>query len=132
MVCCVFEPLGYDHLEVLKKSYSLLQISKTIQDKGGASTSTQQPAEGSTTQVPEDIFSYYEQMDKEEEEEEETQTVSCEIRQVSVLHLLTLSLFMYYITSQHLTVIASVYINEIRLSCFNISVFFFHMDHFRR
>ena len=63
------------------KSYSLLQISKTIQDKGGASTS-QQTAEGSTTQVPEDIFSYYEQMDKEEEEEEETQTVSCEIRQV--------------------------------------------------
>uniref|UniRef100_A0A8C5F9K8 General transcription and DNA repair factor IIH helicase/translocase subunit XPB n=1 Tax=Gadus morhua TaxID=8049 RepID=A0A8C5F9K8_GADMO len=35
----------------------------------------------STALVPEDIFSYYEQMDKEEEEEEETQTVSFEIRQ---------------------------------------------------
>lgn len=33
-------------------------------------------------QVPEDIFSFYEQMDKEEEEEEEMQTVSFEIRQV--------------------------------------------------
>ena len=75
---------------------SLTQISKTVQDKGGASTS-QQTTEGqsSTTQVPEDIFSYYEQMDKEEEEEEETQTVSCEIRQVfysfsfHVLHYIT-------------------------------------------
>lgn len=35
-------------------------------------------------QVPEDIFSYYEQMDKDEEEEEETQTVSFEIRQVLI------------------------------------------------
>lgn len=45
---------------------------------------SQQPSDGqlSTQQVPEDIFSYYEQMDKEEEEEEETQTVSFEIRQV--------------------------------------------------
>lgn len=59
------------------------QISKSVQEKGGTSTS-QQPSDGqtSTQQVPEDIFSYYEQMDKEEEEEEETQTVSFEIRQV--------------------------------------------------
>uniref|UniRef100_A0A672T1I4 General transcription and DNA repair factor IIH helicase/translocase subunit XPB n=1 Tax=Sinocyclocheilus grahami TaxID=75366 RepID=A0A672T1I4_SINGR len=58
-------------------------ISKSQQDNGGPSTS--QPADGQRTgnQVPEDIFSYYEQMDKEEEEEEEeTQTVSFEIRQV--------------------------------------------------
>uniref|UniRef100_G3PR60 Excision repair cross-complementation group 3 n=1 Tax=Gasterosteus aculeatus TaxID=69293 RepID=G3PR60_GASAC len=57
-------------------------ISKSIEEKGAASTS-QQPGDGqpSTQQVPDDIFSYYEQMDKEEEEEEETQTVSCEIRQ---------------------------------------------------
>lgn len=59
------------------------QISKSVQEKGGTSVS-QQPSDGqlSTQQVPEDIFSYYEQMDKEEEEEEETQTVSFEIRQV--------------------------------------------------
>lgn len=63
----------------------LWQISKSVQEKEGASTS-QQPGEGetSTQQVPEDIFSYYEQMDKEEDEEEETQTVSFEIRQVFI------------------------------------------------
>uniref|UniRef100_A0A673FSS8 General transcription and DNA repair factor IIH helicase/translocase subunit XPB n=1 Tax=Sinocyclocheilus rhinocerous TaxID=307959 RepID=A0A673FSS8_9TELE len=38
-------------------------------------------------QVPEDIFSYYEQMDKEEEEEDETQTVSFEIRQEMIEEL---------------------------------------------
>lgn len=64
-------------------SSSFWQISKSVQEKEGTSSS-QQPSDGetSTQQVPEDIFSYYEQMDKEEEEEEETQTVSFEIRQV--------------------------------------------------
>lgn len=64
---------------------SFWQISKSIEEKGGTSTS-QLPGDGqtSTQQVPEDIFSYYEQMDKEEEEEEETQTVSFEIRQVHI------------------------------------------------
>lgn len=52
-------------------------------EKPGPSAS-QQPNDGQTQQVPEDIFSYYEQMDKEEEEEEETQTVSFEIRQVLI------------------------------------------------
>lgn len=60
------------------------QISKSVQEKGGPSSS-QQPGDGqnSNQPVPEDIFSYYEQMDKEEEEEE-TQTVSFEIRQVHI------------------------------------------------
>lgn len=60
-----------------------LQISKSFSEKGGTSTS-QQSSDGqtSTQQVPEDIFSYYEQMDKDEEEEEETQTVSFELQQV--------------------------------------------------
>lgn len=52
-------------------------------EKPGPSAS-QQPSDGQAQQVPEDIFSYYEQMDKEEEEEEETQTVSFEIRQVLI------------------------------------------------
>lgn len=52
-------------------------------EKAGPSAS-QQPNEGQAPAVPEDIFSYYEQMDKEEEEEEETQTVSFEIRQVLI------------------------------------------------
>ncbi|KAG1942469.1 general transcription and DNA repair factor IIH helicase subunit XPB [Pimephales promelas] len=56
-------------------------ISKSQQDNGGPSTSQPADEQRSGTQVPEDIFSYYEQMDKEEEEEEETQTVSFEIRQ---------------------------------------------------
>lgn len=59
-----------------------MQILKSQQGNGGPSSS--QPADGqsSETQVPEDIYSFYEQMDKEEEEEEETKTVSFEIRQV--------------------------------------------------
>ncbi|XP_010783230.1 general transcription and DNA repair factor IIH helicase/translocase subunit XPB [Notothenia coriiceps] len=63
-------------------------ISKSIEEKGDPSTS-QQPSDGqtSTQQVPEDIFSYYEQMDKEEEEEEETQTVSFELRQEMIEEL---------------------------------------------
>ncbi|XP_046886319.1 general transcription and DNA repair factor IIH helicase subunit XPB isoform X2 [Hypomesus transpacificus] len=61
-------------------------ISKSVQDNGEAA-STSQPPEGAAPQVPEDIFSYYEQMDKEEEEEEETQTVSFEIRQEMIEEL---------------------------------------------
>lgn len=34
--------------------------------------------------IPTDLFDFYEQMDKDEEEEEETQTVSFEVKQVSV------------------------------------------------
>lgn len=58
------------------------KISKTVEKAGPSAP--QQPTDGQTTAVPEDIFSYYEQMDKEEEEEEETQTVSFEIRQVLI------------------------------------------------
>lgn len=32
--------------------------------------------------IPTDLFDFYEQMDKDEEEEEETQTVSFEVKQV--------------------------------------------------
>ncbi|CAB1327385.1 unnamed protein product, partial [Coregonus sp. 'balchen'] len=64
-------------------------ISKSLQDNGAAASTSAAP-EGQTpgaAQVPEDIFSYYEQMDKEEEEEEETQTVSFEIRQEMIEEL---------------------------------------------
>ncbi|KAI5108737.1 general transcription and DNA repair factor IIH helicase subunit XPB, partial [Silurus meridionalis] len=61
-------------------------ISKT-QDNGGASTSQSADGQRGSSQVPEDIYSYYEQMDKEEEEEEETQTVSFEIRQEMIEEL---------------------------------------------
>uniref|UniRef100_A0A8D0A488 DNA 3'-5' helicase n=1 Tax=Sander lucioperca TaxID=283035 RepID=A0A8D0A488_SANLU len=79
---------GADTELITEVIYSKSAISKSIEEKGGTSTS-QQPSDGqtSTQQVPEDIFSYYEQMDKEEEEEEETQTVSFEIRQEMIEEL---------------------------------------------
>ncbi|XP_023188774.1 TFIIH basal transcription factor complex helicase XPB subunit [Xiphophorus maculatus] len=79
---------GSDPELITEVIHSKSAISKAVQDKGGTSTS-QQPIDGQTSnqQVPEDIFSYYEQMDKEEEEEEETQTVSFEIRQEMIEEL---------------------------------------------
>ncbi|XP_041936741.1 general transcription and DNA repair factor IIH helicase subunit XPB isoform X1 [Alosa sapidissima] len=59
-------------------------IAKSVADNGASSTS--QAGEAAPS-VPEDIFSYYEQMDKDEEEEEETQTVSFEIRQEMIEEL---------------------------------------------
>ncbi|XP_075174839.1 general transcription and DNA repair factor IIH helicase/translocase subunit XPB [Anomaloglossus baeobatrachus] len=55
-------------------------ISKTTDPAGGPSTS-QAPEMQNKTDVPADLFEFYEQMDKEEEEEEETQTVSFEVKQ---------------------------------------------------
>lgn len=75
---------GEDTELITEVIHSKSAISKT-QGKDGASTS--QTADGQTQQVPEDIFSYYEQMDKDEEEEEETQTVSFEIRQEMIEEL---------------------------------------------
>uniref|UniRef100_A0A674DIR9 Excision repair cross-complementation group 3 n=1 Tax=Salmo trutta TaxID=8032 RepID=A0A674DIR9_SALTR len=81
---------GTDTELITEVVHSKSAISKSLQDNGaGASTSAAAP-EGQTpgaAQVPEDIFSYYEQMDKEEEEEEETQTVSFEIRQEMIEEL---------------------------------------------
>ncbi|XP_076158939.1 general transcription and DNA repair factor IIH helicase/translocase subunit XPB [Alosa pseudoharengus] len=59
-------------------------IAKSVADNGASSTSQ---AGETAPSVPEDIFSYYEQMDKDEEEEEETQTVSFEIRQEMIEEL---------------------------------------------
>ncbi|XP_061889714.1 general transcription and DNA repair factor IIH helicase subunit XPB isoform X1 [Entelurus aequoreus] len=79
---------GTDGELITEVIHSKSAISKSVDGKAGASTS-QQSADGQTSgqQVPEDIFSYYEQMDKEEEEEEETQTVSFEIRQEKIEEL---------------------------------------------
>ncbi|XP_037552572.1 general transcription and DNA repair factor IIH helicase subunit XPB [Nematolebias whitei] len=79
---------GADTELITEVLHSKSAISKSVQEKGGPST-TQQPGDGqpSNQQVPEDIFSYYEQMDKDEEEEEETQTVSFEIRQEMIEEL---------------------------------------------
>ncbi|XP_061831188.1 general transcription and DNA repair factor IIH helicase/translocase subunit XPB [Nerophis lumbriciformis] len=79
---------GTDGELITEVIHSKSAISKSVDGKAGASTS-QQSVDGQTSgqQVPEDIFSYYEQMDKEEEEEEETQTVSFEIRQEKIEEL---------------------------------------------
>lgn len=59
----------------------LLQISKTAEGSGGPSTS-QVVDPQAKSDIPKDLFEFYEQMDKDEEEEEETQTVSFEVKQV--------------------------------------------------
>ncbi|XP_066543964.1 general transcription and DNA repair factor IIH helicase/translocase subunit XPB [Amia ocellicauda] len=71
-------------------------ISKSSQDSGGPSTSKGPEGASTGTDIPEDIFSYYEQMDKEEEEEEETQTVSFEIRQEMIEELQKRCIHMEY------------------------------------
>lgn len=60
----------------------LLQIAKTAEGSGGPSTSRETDPQGKSD-IPTDLFDFYEQMDKDEEEEEETQTVSFEVKQVS-------------------------------------------------
>lgn len=60
----------------------LLQIAKTVEGSGGPSTSRVTEPQGKSD-IPTDLFDFYEQMDKDEEEEEETQTVSFEVKQVS-------------------------------------------------
>lgn len=65
--------------------FTFSKISKTVEKAGPSAP--QEPNDAQAPAVPEDIFSYYEQMDKEEEEEEETQTVSFEIRQVLIRSL---------------------------------------------
>lgn len=60
----------------------LLQIAKTAEGSSGPSTSRASDSQGKSD-IPTDLFDFYEQMDKDEEEEEETQTVSFEVKQVS-------------------------------------------------
>ncbi|XP_034049010.1 general transcription and DNA repair factor IIH helicase subunit XPB isoform X2 [Thalassophryne amazonica] len=69
-------------------------IAKSFQDQGRPEQSGN--GQVSTSQIPEDIFRYYEQMDKEEEEEEETQTVSFEICQEMIEELQKRCIHMEY------------------------------------
>uniref|UniRef100_A0A674NMJ8 General transcription and DNA repair factor IIH helicase/translocase subunit XPB n=1 Tax=Takifugu rubripes TaxID=31033 RepID=A0A674NMJ8_TAKRU len=65
----------------------VIHSKSAIRSTADASTSQSNNDQTPSQQVPEDIFSYYEQMDKDEEEEEETQTVSFEIRQEMIEEL---------------------------------------------
>uniref|UniRef100_A0A674NAG4 General transcription and DNA repair factor IIH helicase/translocase subunit XPB n=1 Tax=Takifugu rubripes TaxID=31033 RepID=A0A674NAG4_TAKRU len=78
---------GADTELITEVIHSKSAIIKSLQDKADASTSQSNNDQTPSQQVPEDIFSYYEQMDKDEEEEEETQTVSFEIRQEMIEEL---------------------------------------------
>lgn len=56
--------------------------------KPGPSTSTEgepkQTGEATGEEVPDDIYAYYDKMDKEEDEEEDTKTVSFEVKQEKI------------------------------------------------
>lgn len=62
--------------------FFLLQIAKSAEGSGGPSTSQVTDPQGKSD-IPMDLYNFYEQMDKDEEEKEETQTVSFEVKQVS-------------------------------------------------
>ncbi|XP_045154257.1 general transcription and DNA repair factor IIH helicase subunit XPB [Echinops telfairi] len=61
-------------------------ISKISEVSGGPSTSRGTDPQ-SKSDIPTDLFDFYEQMDKDEEEEEETQTVSFEVKQEMIEEL---------------------------------------------
>ncbi|XP_054828428.1 general transcription and DNA repair factor IIH helicase subunit XPB [Eublepharis macularius] len=61
-------------------------ISRSSEGGSGPSTSQRTDAQ-SKSDVPADLFQFYEQMDKDEEEEEETQTVSFEVKQEMIEEL---------------------------------------------
>ncbi|XP_004777842.1 general transcription and DNA repair factor IIH helicase subunit XPB [Mustela nigripes] len=61
-------------------------IAKTAEGSGGPSTSRLTDPQ-SKSDIPTDLFDFYEQMDKDEEEEEETQTVSFEVKQEMIEEL---------------------------------------------
>ncbi|XP_045414785.1 general transcription and DNA repair factor IIH helicase subunit XPB isoform X3 [Lemur catta] len=61
-------------------------ISKTAEGSSGPSTSLVTDPQGKSD-IPTDLFDFYEQMDKDEEEEEETQTVSFEVKQEMIEEL---------------------------------------------
>ncbi|XP_036714597.1 general transcription and DNA repair factor IIH helicase subunit XPB isoform X1 [Balaenoptera musculus] len=61
-------------------------IAKSAEGSGGPSTSRVTDPQG-RSDIPTDLFDFYEQMDKDEEEEEETQTVSFEVKQEMIEEL---------------------------------------------
>ncbi|XP_041057539.1 general transcription and DNA repair factor IIH helicase subunit XPB isoform X2 [Carcharodon carcharias] len=77
-------------------SKSAMLMPKPVQNNGAASTSRSVEPTPSKTDVPADLFDFYEQMDKEEEEEEELQTVSFEVKQEMIEELQKRCIHMEY------------------------------------
>lgn len=80
---CRFRPEETELLTGQVSSKSALQLSKP-----GPSTTTEgepkQEGEATGEEVPDDIYAYYDKMDKEEDEEEDTKTVSFEVKQEKI------------------------------------------------
>ncbi|CAO2593573.1 General transcription and DNA repair factor IIH helicase subunit XPB [Lemmus lemmus] len=70
-------------------------ISKTAEGSGGPSTSHVVDPQAKSD-IPKDLFDFYEQMDKDEEEEEETQTVSFEVKQEMIEELQKRCIYLEY------------------------------------
>ncbi|KAM8934725.1 general transcription and DNA repair factor IIH helicase/translocase subunit XPB isoform 3-T3 [Pelodytes ibericus] len=82
---CRLRDLEGGETELITETFtSKSVISKTNELAGGPSTSQESQDK---SDVPADLFEFYEQMDKEEEEEEETQTVSFEVKQEKIEEL---------------------------------------------
>uniref|UniRef100_A0A8C6IH26 General transcription and DNA repair factor IIH helicase/translocase subunit XPB n=1 Tax=Mus spicilegus TaxID=10103 RepID=A0A8C6IH26_MUSSI len=62
-------------------------ISKTAAEGSGGPSTSQGVDAQAKSDIPKDLFDFYEQMDKDEEEEEETQTVSFEVKQEMIEEL---------------------------------------------
>ncbi|XP_007182915.2 general transcription and DNA repair factor IIH helicase subunit XPB isoform X1 [Balaenoptera acutorostrata] len=73
--------------EIITETFtSKSAIAKSAEGSGGPSTSRVTDPQGKSD-IPTDLFDFYEQMDKDEEEEEETQTVSFEVKQEMIEEL---------------------------------------------
>lgn len=64
-----------------KQGLQLTSANQKAIESASQNESSTNAGEQEGKQVPEDIFDFYEKMDKEEEEETELKTVSCEINQ---------------------------------------------------
>ncbi|KAM5267938.1 general transcription and DNA repair factor IIH helicase/translocase subunit XPB [Hipposideros larvatus] len=84
--CRLRSPEG-EATELITETFtSRSAITKTAEGSGGPSTSRATDPQGKSD-IPTDLFDFYEQMDKDEEEEEETQTVSFEVKQEMIEEL---------------------------------------------
>ncbi|XP_052597750.1 general transcription and DNA repair factor IIH helicase subunit XPB isoform X1 [Peromyscus californicus insignis] len=85
-----------DATELITETFtSKSAISKTAEGSGGPSTS-QVADPQAKSDIPKDLFDFYEQMDKDEEEEEETQTVSFEVKQEMIEELQKRCIYLEY------------------------------------
>nr|KAF6494761.1 ERCC excision repair 3, TFIIH core complex helicase subunit [Rousettus aegyptiacus] len=84
--CRLRNPEG-EATELITETFtSRSAIAKSAEGSGGPSTSQVTDPQGKSD-IPMDLYNFYEQMDKDEEEKEETQTVSFEVKQEMIEEL---------------------------------------------